>query len=296
MSIAPITTITLQGQLVDVLRLELAFPDIEGNKHFKLKYNLSHALEAGYRSVMTFGGNFSNHVYATAYACKQLGLHAIFILRGEDDSHNPTLKYVRNLGMETRFISRDMYKMRNMPEYIDTLAQQFGRIYILPEGGTNDLAVKGCAEILTGIADQYDQILCPVGTGGTLAGLINTPGLTAQVTGVSALTGGQDTLTPAVQKFILPHAQHVQWKIMFEKTMGKYAQFHPGLHKYLQAFVADHAIKPDPVYTGKMFYFTEELLKTGNWNNQRILCVHTGGLQGWAGWQYRYANAIARLN
>lgn len=295
MTTTPITTISLQGCPVDVLRLELAYPDVQGNKFFKLKYNLSTAVEHGYRTILTFGGAFSNHVHATATACKQLGLHAIFIIRGEDDPDNPTCRYVRELGMEMQFIHREEYKLRNDPAFVRQLTAQFGDVYVLPEGGTNALAVQGCAEILSGIADQYDQIVCAVGTGGTLAGIINTKGLTAHVTGVCSLNGQTDTISPSVQAYVQPHAQNVQWKICFDSAFGKYAGFHPELHAYMQQFIAHHAIIPDPIYNGKMFYQVEHILKTGAWKNQRILCIHTGGLQGWEGWHYRYRNKIAQL-
>ncbi len=287
---APITRITLSDRPVDVLRLELAFPDVQGNKHFKLKYNLEKAQAEGYKSVLTFGGVFSNHVHAVAVACSKRDMKAIFILRGEDDPNNPTLQFVRSLGMETLFISREMYRLRNMPAFVEELSAQHGKVLVLPEGGTNALAIQGCAEILQGIESDYDHIFCAVGTGGTLAGLISTPGLTASVTGVAVIKGDKDTLTPTVKNLLSTEAANVQWRIVFDARFGGYGKYHPELHTYLEQFEKQHGIRPDPMYTGKMFVVAEEMLRKGLVSGSRILCVHTGGLQGWDGWYYRYAN------
>lgn len=296
MTIGPITPISLQGHPVDVLRLELAYPEVQGNKYFKLKYNLASAIEKGFQTVMTFGGAFSNHVHATATACKQIGLHAIFCIRGEDDPHNPTLQYIRSLGMEVQFIPRAEYALRNTPAFVNKLTSRFGQVYVLPEGGTNALAIKGCSEILNGISEQYDHIICPVGTGGTMAGIINTPGLKAHVTGVCSLNGPTDSITPFIQSHVQPHARHIHWKIEFDTTFGNYASFHPELQTYMQRFIDAHAIMPDPIYTAKMFYAVEQKLASGAWRNQKILCIHTGGLQGWAGWEYRFSKRIMQSN
>lgn len=287
---ATVTRITLSDRPVDVLRLELAHPDVQGNKYYKLKYNLEKAVAEGHRSVLTFGGVFSNHVYAVAVACSRLGLKAICILRGEDDPDNPTLQFVRKLGMTTLFISREMYRLRNMSAFLEELAAQHGKVYVLPEGGTNAMAVQGCAEILQGLETSYDHIFCAVGTGGTLAGLISTPGLTASITGVAVIKGDKDTLTPAVKALLTSEAVQVPWRIVFDARFGGYGKYHPELHAYLDQFEAQWGIRPDPIYTGKMFFSAEEMLRKGQITGNRILCIHTGGLQGWDGWYYRYSN------
>lgn len=291
MATAPITQILLQNHPVDVLRLELAHPDVQGNKYFKLKYNLNYVQEQGFRSILTFGGLFSNHIHAVAQACSELGIKSIAVLRGEDDPESPTLKFIRSKGMETLFISREMYRLRNMPAFIAELSEQFGKVYVLPEGGTNELAVQGCMEILTGIEDAYDHIFCAVGTGGTLAGIISTPGLTAKVTGVAALKGGQDTISPVIKKLLQGNTEQVQWSLVFDQHFGGYGKYHPALHAYLDTFEQEHGIKPDPMYTGKMFYKVQDMISNGMFaSNEKILCIHTGGLQGWNGWHYRYSN------
>lgn len=289
MSSAPITSISLQGKQVDILRLELEHPDVQGNKWYKLKYNLQFILDNGYKSIMTFGGVFSNHLHAIAGVCKENGIKAIAVLRGENDEENPTLKYLRSMDVECLFINREMYRMRNMPDFIAQLSAQFGNVYVLPEGGTNELAVKGCSEILQGLETKYDHILCAVGTGGTMAGIISTPGLTANVIGVSALKTDKDTISPVIRSFI-PDNNTVDWKLYFDDKFGGFGQYHGLLHQYLDAFKTTHGILLDPMYTGKLMYKTEQLISSGELTGNRILCIHSGGLQGWEGWYYRYAN------
>lgn len=289
MSTAPITSISIQGKPVDILRLELEHPDVQGNKWYKLKYNLQFIRDNGYKSIMTFGGVFSNHLYAIAGVCKENGIKAIAVLRGENDEENPTLKYLRSMDVECLFINREMYRMRNMPDFIAQLSAQFGNVYVLPEGGTNELAVKGCSEILRGLETNYDYILCAVGTGGTLTGIISTPGLTSNVIGVSALKTDKDTISPVIRSLI-PENNTVHWKLYFDDKFGGFGQYHGLLHQYLDTFKATHGILLDPMYTGKLMYKTEQLIKTGELADKRVLCVHSGGLQGWDGWYYRYAN------
>jgi len=292
-----ITTISLAERQVDVLRLELMHPQLQGNKYYKLKYNLEHIQEQGYEAILTFGGVFSNHIHAVACACAEKGLRCVAVLRGEDDPNNPTLSFIRNKGVEVLFITRVMYRMRNMPEFIDALSTQYGKIFVLPEGGTNPLAVQGCSEILTGLEHTYDQIFCAVGTGGTLAGIISTPGLQAKVTGISALKYETDALTPAVQKMLPGHADHVQWHILPDIRFGGYAKYHPQLARYLDSFQHRTGMQADPVYTGKMFFTAEQMIADGKCAAaDRILCIHTGGLQGWNGWMYRYAKKYTTEN
>lgn len=288
MPVAPITNIILQGQPVDVLRLELAYPELQGNKHFKLKYNLQRMIREGYKTVLTFGGVFSNHIHATAVACHALGIRSVGVFRGENDPNNPTLQHVRNLGMECIFIDRSLYRKRNDPSFAESLAAQFEQTYVLPEGGTNTLAIKGCTEILSGLETAYDLVVCAVGTGGTLSGLINTPGLTAEVLGISALKSEKDVLSPAVLANVSEEAAVVQWQILFDNSIGGYGAYHEELMSYIRAFEQTHTMLPDPIYTAKMFFVVEKLIKAQQYQGKRILCIHTGGLQGWAGWNYRY--------
>lgn len=150
----PISQIKYKGHSIDILRLDLAFPEIQGNKHFKLKYNLEEAKRLSIDTLLTFGGAFSNHIHATAVAGKKYQFKTIGIIRGEDDIKNPTLQFIRNEGMELLFVSREQYKNKYDKQFLQTLEEKYDQFYLIPEGGTNNLAVKGCSEILSGIENK----------------------------------------------------------------------------------------------------------------------------------------------
>ena len=181
------------GVPLTIKRLDQIHPQISGNKFFKLKYNFQEAQQHGFKSVLTFGGAYSNHIAATAFAAHQFGFNSVGIIRGEelkDHPLNPTLATAQALGMQLHFISRTAYREKDQPEFLQTLSQQFPSHYVIPEGGTNQLAIQGCKEILTE-QDQlhYDVICCAVGTGGTMTGLIEASHSHQTVIGFSALKG-----------------------------------------------------------------------------------------------------------
>ncbi|WP_304138139.1 1-aminocyclopropane-1-carboxylate deaminase/D-cysteine desulfhydrase, partial [Mesonia mobilis] len=164
-----------------IKREDLLHPFVSGNKFRKLKYNLLKAKEENKITIITFGGAFSNHISATAAACKEQGFKSIGIIRGEELAENlektfagnPTLKFAHDCGMKFKFISRTAYREKNSADFLASIEKEFRNSFIVPEGGTNDLAIKGCEEILTEGDEQFDIICCAVGTGGTISGLIN---------------------------------------------------------------------------------------------------------------------------
>ena len=159
-------------------REDLIHPFISGNKYRKLKYNIKKAIEINSKSLLTFGGAFSNHIAAVASAGKEYGFNTIGVIRGEElefkKDMNPTLQFAKNNGMQFKFVSREDYRHKTNNDFINKLKSEFGEFYLIPEGGTNDLAVKGCEEILQPPDLEFDYICCAVGTGGTIAGLINS--------------------------------------------------------------------------------------------------------------------------
>jgi 1-aminocyclopropane-1-carboxylate deaminase/D-cysteine desulfhydrase-like pyridoxal-dependent ACC family enzyme len=161
---------------VTVKRLDQIHPQISGNKFFKLKYNFQEAQQQGFKKVLTFGGAYSNHIAATAYAAHLFGFASVGMIRGEelkDKTLNPTLATAQQLGMQLHFVSREQYRQKDQPEYLAALQQQYPEHYLIPEGGTNSLAIQGCKEILAAEdRHNYDMICCAVGTGGTISGLI----------------------------------------------------------------------------------------------------------------------------
>ena len=252
---------------------------VSGNKFRKLKYNLEAARFLNSDSILTFGGAYSNHILAVARTGYENSVKTIGIIRGEElaekVSNNPTLRRAREYGMKFKFVSRDDYRHKDTAAFLDALEQEFGNFYYLPEGGTNALAVKGCEEILTEEDKSFDIICCPVGTGGTLAGIINSSTPEQSVLGFSALKG--DFLKEDISKF----AKQDNWKFIIDYHFGGYAKINSELIGFINRFKADFGIPLDPVYTGKMMFGIFDMIKSEKLpKNNKVLAIHTGGLQG----------------
>ncbi len=219
----------------------------DDNKARKLKYNLVAAREQGHDTLVTFGGAYSNHLRATAIAGHASGFKTIGIVRGEEHLPlNPVLREAVEHGMRLSYLDRGSYRRMALPD-------DLGRCYLLPEGGSNGLAVRGCAELGAEI-EGFDVVAVPVGTGGTLAGL--AAGLKAGVAlGFSVLKGGQ-FLTERVAELQRRTYGEVRgrWRIETDYHCGGYARSTPALRAFLADFEARHGIRLDPVYTGKMVY------------------------------------------
>lgn len=284
----PSYTYQFKGYEVTILRLEQAFPDVQGNKYFKLKYNLQEAREQQHDTLLTFGGAFSNYIHATAIAGKQFGFKTIGIIRGEDDPQNPTLQFAREQGMQLHFVSRELFKsMRTHNPVQEAFTAKYGRCYVMPEGGSNNFAVTGCSEILEGIADTYDYVITAVGTGGTLAGIIETPGLTAKVIGLPVLRINEQ-LEQTIRGLITAENK-TEWTLFYDYHFGGYAKYSADVLKFIAQFNQRHQILLDPIYTGKMMLGAIDLMVKEKLKPQsKVLCIHTGGLQGWEGWNYRF--------
>ena len=254
-------------------------PFVSGNKFRKLKYNLSEAKSQEQETLLTFGGAFSNHIAAVAAAGKLHGFHTIGIIRGEEleskiDS-NPTLRFAVENGMQLVFITRTTYREKTSETVITQLKEKFGRFYTIPEGGTNDLAVKGCAEIITETETDFDIVCCAVGTGGTIAGLSHGVHSHQQVLGFPALKGD------FLQKEIAKYTHKNNWQLITEYHFGGYGKVSDELIAFINYFKQQTNIPLDPIYTGKMLFGIIDLIKNGHFAKQkRILAIHTGGLQG----------------
>ena len=265
-----------------IKREDLLHAIISGNKFRKLKYNLTQAKNENKEMLLTFGGAFSNHILAVAAAGKEHGFKTIGIIRGEElkytVSENPTLQKAQDLGMIFEFVDREIYREKNNPKFIQQLVVKFGDFYLIPEGGTNDLAVKGCEEILTVNDEKFDYICCAVGTGGTISGLINCSKNSQQVLGFPALKG--DFLKEDICRF----ASKSNWDLVTEYHFGGYAKVSEELIQFINEFYQKHKIPLDPIYTGKMMFGVMDLIHKNYFpKNSKILVIHTGGLQGIAG-------------
>jgi len=274
------------GVHLDIRREDLIHPHISGNKFRKLKYNIIEAREQGFESLLTFGGAYSNHIAATAYAGKLYNIRTIGIIRGHElatkINDNPTLKYAQSMGMYLEFIDRDEYRQKQSPEVLEGWKNKYDQPFLLPEGGTNALAIKGCEEIITQGDKQYNYICSSVGTGGTLAGLIRASYPNQYVMGFSALKG--QGLKEDISKFV----NHFNWDVNYNYHFGGYAKINDDLVSFINGFKDRYRIPLDPVYTGKMMYGIMKLIEAQYFpKGSKILAIHTGGLQGIKGMNMR---------
>ncbi|TGV01371.1 1-aminocyclopropane-1-carboxylate deaminase/D-cysteine desulfhydrase [Flavivirga rizhaonensis] len=254
-------------------------PVVSGNKYRKLKYNLLEAKKERFNTLLTFGGAFSNHIAAVASAGNLLGFKTIGVIRGEELEHkileNETLSFAKQNGMEFKFVSREAYRNKTSEAFLAKLKDTFNDFYLIPEGGTNALAVKGCEEILTETDEAFDYICCAVGTGGTISGLINCSKLSQQVLGFPALKG--DFLQQDISKFVTK----TNWDLITDYHFGGYAKINDELVAFINEFKELNKIPLDPVYTGKMIFGIFDLINKGYFKKgSKVLAIHTGGLQG----------------
>jgi len=264
----------------------LIHPAVSGNKYRKLKYNLQKAKSENYKGILTFGGAFSNHIAATAAVGQALNIQTVGIIRGEElpskIDQNPTLRYAKSCGMHLEFVSRSAYKDKTTTEYLKTLLEVYKNFYIIPEGGTNALAIKGCQEILTETDQRFDLICCAVGTGGTMAGLINSSVPSQKIIGFPALKGS--FLNEDICKF----ATQSNWELWEAYHFGGYAKVDSKLITFMNNFKTTYNIPLDPVYTAKMMYGIFDAIQTGQIPKEaKVLAIHTGGLQGIEGMNLR---------
>lgn len=270
-------------------RDDLLHPLVSGNKWRKLKYNLLAAEERGHHTLLTFGGAYSNHLYATAAAGRAFGFNTIGIVRGDefrntlaDEPLNSTLTFCQSCGMRLHFVNRTEYRQKEDPAFLARLTNRFGPCYVIPEGGTNELAIRGTAEIMPEIVGQLgyapDYVCCSVGTGGTVMGLAQTAPPETTVLGFLSLKATDF-------QFFEP----VNCQLETAYHFGGYAKTTPELLDFIRSFEQQNAGWPDPVlieqvYTGKMLYGIYDLARQGYFpDGATVVAVHTGGLQGRSG-------------
>jgi 1-aminocyclopropane-1-carboxylate deaminase/D-cysteine desulfhydrase-like pyridoxal-dependent ACC family enzyme len=277
---------TATGVELLVKREDLIDPELGGNKWHKLKYNLQAARQQGKHTLLTFGGAWSNHIYATAAAGKRLGLNTIGVIRGEQHAKlNPTLSFARDCGMRLHYVDRQSYRKKDSPEFIQKLHQHFGDFYLIPEGGNNALAMQGCCELAREIAQPFDVITCACGTGTTLAGI--SLGLQAHQTAIGfAVLKRGEFLREEITHMLSTGKSTLDtnWQLETGYHFGGYARCNETLLNFMRDFERDFGFALDAVYTAKMFYGVFDMIKKGQFKpGTRILALHSGGLQGNAG-------------
>lgn len=272
-----------------IKREDLIHPEISGNKWRKLKYNITHAKKNGNSVIATFGGAFSNHIAATAAAGELASIPTHGFIRGEKVLPlNSTLKLAADHGMTFTFLSREDYKKKSDPIFLNALISDLENPFVIPEGGANELGVKGCEEIVKDVED-YDVIVTACGTGGTLAGIINGMNSEQMAIGFPVLKGG-GFLEGDVKRFL--KTDQASWRLELNYHFGGYARKTPELIQFIRSFWIGHQIKLDPIYTGKAMFGLMDLIKRGEFSKKKILFVHTGGLQGVSGFEGRYGLSL----
>tara|TARA_B110000444_G_C18850572_1_gene605229 strand:- start:1118 stop:2011 length:894 start_codon:yes stop_codon:yes gene_type:complete len=259
---------------------------IKGNKFRKLKYNILKVKEDNLKGLVTFGGAFSNHLYATALAGKINKIETFGIVRGDEwqfkIKENPTLSNCIDFGMNLIFVSRKIYKQKHSLNFWSLIGFNPKDLYIIPEGGTNELAIQGTSEILDEDDKIYDSICCPVGTGGTIAGLIKGSHSKQKVIGYSSLNNQE--LKNEVNKLVNGY----DWDLNEDYTFGGYAKSSSELISFINNFKKKYSIQLDPIYSGKMLFGIFDKIKKGKWIwGNKILAIHTGGFQSIEGFNIR---------
>ena len=266
-----------------IKRIDLNHRYISGNKLYKLKYNITEAKKKGYKKILTFGGAYSNHIVATAYLGKKEGFSTIGIIRGEKNLPlNASLQNAYDNEMNLKYINRRDYRLKDTDSFINKLKCEFGNFYLIPEGGTNFLGVKGASEILSN-DNNYNYVCCPVGTGGTIAGIINSSNINQIILGFSALKNTID-----VKRNIKLYTKKQNWKLFSRYSCGGYAKISKKLIKFINEFNINYGVPLDVIYTGKMMMGLFDMVERDFFKpKSKILVVHTGGLQGNKGMNQR---------
>ena len=289
---------------VEVLRLDLIHPEISGNKWFKLKRNLQKAKAENFKTIITFGGAFSNHIAATAAACKLEGFNSVGIIRGEESEIlNPTLLKAKENGMLLHFVDRETYSKKTDEQFKNELTKIFGEHYLIPEGGNNEEGILGCTEILKPERD-HDIIFCACGTAATYAGILAGSRSDQVVVGISLLKGENTLVKDALDQlhFVFPSKnfslsgnEALNKNIISESCITNnycfngYAKLDKQLIAFKHQFEKEFTIPLDYIYTNKLFYAVFDLIKQNKIKpNSKILIIHCGGLQGNKGFEDRY--------
>jgi 1-aminocyclopropane-1-carboxylate deaminase len=278
----------LQDELLDlkqvslsVLRLDLLHPIVSGNKLFKLHYFLQDALLQSCEGMVTFGGAYSNHLVATAYACREAGLKSIGIVRGEAPPRlSHTLMACQEYGMKLKFISRLAYDQKEQPAFLKELQSAYKNYLFVPEGGYHPLGAKGAALIMDLIKEDTSHICCAVGTATTLSGLLKGLKSSQQLIGIPVLKNMHD-LPERIDNLTNQKFAPQQLEIMNDYHFGGYAKKTKELIEFMNMLYLKHQLPTDFVYTGKMMFGIINSIQTDYFKKgSKIVCIHTGGLQG----------------
>lgn len=282
--IVPVTLPGVSNSVnVFMKRIDLVHPVISGNKWYKMKYNIIEMKNLGLNTLLTFGGAYSNHIHAAAHAGKIFGFKTIGLIRGEE--HFPlnfTLQAAVDDGMELHYVDRATFRKRETEGFLNSIRERFGNIYVLPVGGTNKIALKGCKEIVEQIEMNYDYICSASGSGGTFAGIV--AGLNGVKKGIAfpALRGGE-FLEEVVSDLVSEYTGKTfsNWQINTDYHFGGFAKLTKELVDFTRQFNEMNGLELDYIYTNKMMFGIADLIKKGFFKSgETIVAIHSGGLQG----------------
>ncbi|WP_184582492.1 1-aminocyclopropane-1-carboxylate deaminase/D-cysteine desulfhydrase [Lipingzhangella halophila] len=256
-----------RGVRVLLKRDDLVHPEIPGNKWRKLRLNLDEAHRHHRRPLLTFGGAYSNHLRAVAAAGHRYGLATVGVVRGEELARKPlnwSLTYCADRGMRLVFLDRSTYRRKHDPEVIERLSEEHGDFFLLPEGGSNALAVKGAMDIPSEIEVEYDVICCPVGTGGSLAGIAAGLPPQASAVGFSALKGGDFLVGEVARLQAEAGVSSANWRVETRFHFGGFAKRTPELDAFIADFERRHGLRLEWTYVAKMMHGIVELSSSGD--------------------------------
>jgi len=272
---------------VVIKRDDLIHPIISGNKWRKLKFNLEHARNMSKEGVISFGGAYSNHIHALALACSKNNLSSIGVIRGEPHyGNNFTLSAAQRWGMQLHFVDRETYRKRNDSNYLSILQKEYPNHFIVPEGGSNALALKGVGETINELNSQHDYntLIVPTGSGGTLAGLVKADINKHEILGVAVLKQAEYLVEEINSLLGNESSQYTRWRLLTDYHRGGYAKFSNRDLERILKFSNETSIPFEPVYSGKMLLAFLDLLEQGYFpSGHKVVLLHTGGLQGIGG-------------
>lgn len=290
---SPLDLVNYDGLQYYVKREDLIHPLVSGNKFRKLLYNFEEYAKRDYNCIVSFGGAYSNHIHALAYACNVLNVPLILYLRGEEVS-NPTISDIREYGAQLQFISRSEYRERDQPHFLEKIYAKHPGALIIPEGGSNEMATKGVQHMMEEIYNEMDSplhICVAYGSGGTSMGMLQ--GMKEEdhlhIFPVLKISNIQEVVSRQVKSFGIKNKRYT---IHGEYHFGGYAKTSPTLIQFINHYKSSTGIALDPIYTGKLFFGINDLMSKQIFSDSMIIGIHTGGLQGIRGYNQRFGDTI----
>lgn len=270
--------LSARGVRVLLKRDDLIHAELTGNKWRKLKYNLTQAQLEGAKTLLTFGGAYSNHIRAVAAAGGVYRLFTVGVIRGEEHLPlNEVLSYAVGRGMRLTYLDRSTYRRKTEPAVVDRLKAEFGDFYLVPEGGSNALALRGVGELVDEIDVAYDVICCPVGTGGTLAGIASALAEGRRALGFSVLKGGGFLNAEVAELQRAAGRVTHNWSVVEEFHFGGYAKSKPELLEFIEDFDDRHGLRLEWVYVAKMMFGLFAMIERGEFEPGTIIVAVVTG-------------------